>query len=191
MDINEEFSINNEIKKETEFLLSLLNIKMNEIKNMNNFNNPMMNQGNNNKNNNNCLQINQQMMQQQMMAQQMQRQQMMAAQQAQMQNYQGNFNHPDFNEGLEESNIRVIFRLSGEIGPAAQPVYIDCFPNDIISSIIEKYKNKSNINEDDYKFFYIFNAKNLNQNLTVSEAGITNNSNIFVVRSKNKKDSNS
>ena len=31
MDINEEFSINNEIKKETEFLLSLLNIKMNEI----------------------------------------------------------------------------------------------------------------------------------------------------------------
>ena len=56
MDINEEFSINNEIKKETEFLLSLLNIKMNEIKrnnNMNNFNNPMMNQGNFNNNSNN------------------------------------------------------------------------------------------------------------------------------------------
>ena len=167
---------------------------MNEIKNMNNFNNPMMNQGNinNNMNNNNCLQMNQQMMQQQqMMALQMQQQQMMAAQQAQIQNYQGNFNHSDFDEGLEESNIRVIFRLSGEIGPSSQPVYIDCFPNDIISSIIEKYKNKSNINENGNKFVYIFNAKNLNQNLTVSEAGITNNSSIFVVRTKNKKDNNS
>ena len=46
--INEEMSINNEIKKETEFLLSLLNIKNNAIMNqmaMNNnmnFFNPMM-----------------------------------------------------------------------------------------------------------------------------------------------------
>ena len=35
-DINEEIMINNEIKKETEFLLSLLNIKQNEIITFNN-----------------------------------------------------------------------------------------------------------------------------------------------------------
>ena len=39
LDINEEIMINNEIKKETEFLLSLLNIKKNEIINFNNNNN--------------------------------------------------------------------------------------------------------------------------------------------------------
>jgi len=182
MDINEEFSINNEIQKETEFLLSLLNIKMNEIKtnnNMNNFNNPMMNQGNfnNNINNNNFLQMNEQMIQQQIQLQQ----QMMAAQQAKMQNILENINHPDY--------IKVYFRVSGE-GQDFPPVDVDCFPNEKVSSIIEKYKNKSNINEEGYKIYYIFNAKNLNQNLTVAEACITNNANVFVVRTK-KKDSKS
>ncbi len=76
-DINQEISINNELKKETEFLLSLLNIKYNEIMNqmaMNNnmnFINPLMNL--NFINNNNQLQ---QMLQQQIMQiQEMQNQQ--------------------------------------------------------------------------------------------------------------------
>ena len=75
--INQEISINNELKKETEFLLSLLNIKHNEIMNqmaMNNnmnFINPLMNL--NFINNNNQLQ---QMLQQQIMQiQEMQNQQ--------------------------------------------------------------------------------------------------------------------
>ena len=42
-DINEEIMINNEIKKETEFLLSLLNIKQNEIITFNNNINNNMN----------------------------------------------------------------------------------------------------------------------------------------------------
>ena len=41
--INEEIMINNEIKKETEFLLSLLNIKQNEIITFNNNINNNMN----------------------------------------------------------------------------------------------------------------------------------------------------
>ena len=174
MDINEEFSINNEIKKETEFLLSLLNIKMNEIKrnnNMNNFNNPMMNQGNFNNNSNNINFLQQIQIQQQIMA----------AQQAKMQNIPDNINHPDY--------IKVYFRASEE-GQALPPVDIVCFPNEKVSSIIEKYKNKNKLNEEGYKIIYIFHGKNLNQNLTVAEAGITNNANVFVVRTK-KKDSKS
>ena len=58
--IEEETSINTEIKNQTEFLSSLLNIKRNELKLNNNMNNMQM----------------QQMMQQKMMEQQMQQQMM-------------------------------------------------------------------------------------------------------------------
>ena len=59
-DINEEIMINNEIKKETEFLLSLLNIKQNEIITFNkNINNNM----NFNMNNNFSQQMNNQQFQ--------------------------------------------------------------------------------------------------------------------------------
>ena len=65
LDINEEISINNEIKKETEILISLLNIKKNSLMNQmfpnNNMNfiNPMMNQNNNNLINNQMIIIQQ------------------------------------------------------------------------------------------------------------------------------------
>ena len=122
--------------------------------------------------------IQQQMMQQQMMQQQMMQQQMMAAQadqaqQAAMQNI------------LNQSNtgISIIFRQSvynnlDKIGP----IMIHCFPDEEVSSIIEKYRNKSNDRDPNKKF--IFNAKNLSPYLSVAEAGITNNSNIFVVKTK-------
>ena len=75
--IDEENSINNEIRNETKFLSSLLNIKRNDLiqnnnmNNNNNFFNPMINQNNINNNinygmfNNNIMQ--QQMLQQNMM----------------------------------------------------------------------------------------------------------------------------
>ena len=59
---------------------------------------------------------------------------------------------------------------------------IQCTPNDKVSDIIEKYRNKANDRDDTKKF--IFNAKNLNTSLSVAEAGITNNANIFVVATK-------
>ena len=59
-DINEEIMINNEIKKETEFLLSLLNIKQNEIIT---FNNNINNNMNFNMNNNFSQQMNNQQFQ--------------------------------------------------------------------------------------------------------------------------------
>ena len=77
--LDEETSINNEIRNETKFLSSLLNIKRNDLiqnndmNNNNNFFNPMINQNNNNNNygmfNNNIMQ--QQMPQQNMMQLQM------------------------------------------------------------------------------------------------------------------------
>ena len=54
--------------------------------------------------------------------------------------------------------------------------------DDKVSSVIEKYRMKANDRDDSKKF--IFNAKNLTPSLTVAEAGITNNANIFVVATK-------
>ena len=55
-----------------------------------------------------------------------------------------------------------------------------------VSEIIQKYRAKSNDRDDTKKFIY--NAKQLNQDLTVAEAGIMNNSNIFVVATKGIKE---
>ena len=49
-----------------------------------------------------------------------------------------------------------------------------------ISDIIQKYREKSSNYDDNLKF--IFNAKGLHNSLTAAEAGLTNNANIFVVR---------
>ena len=78
--LDEETSINNEIKNETKFLSSLLNIKRNDLiqknnmNNNNNFFNPMINQNNNN---NNYGMFNIDIMQQQMPQQNMMQLQMM------------------------------------------------------------------------------------------------------------------
>ena len=79
LDINEEISINNDIKKETEILLSLLNIKKNSLmnpmlpNNNMNFMNPMRNQNNTLFNNPNKQIFNQQMIMQQQLQEQMQK----------------------------------------------------------------------------------------------------------------------
>ena len=163
--IDEENSINNEIKNESEFLSSLFNIKRNELNqnnnmnnNNNNFFNPMPNPMIND-------QMQQQMIQQQMMQQQMLQQQMMQ-QQMEMQN----------------QYIRVIFRQNGENSKNIPPITIQCKLGDSVSSMIEKYRNASG-DKDPYKKF-IFNAKNLNLSLDLNEVGIYNNSNIFVVSTR-------
>ena len=155
--IDEEVSINNEIKNETEFLSSLFKIKKNDI----------------NQNKNSNMQMQQQMMQQQMVQQQMMQQQMMAA--AQMQNI---LNDP-INAG-----ISVVFRPSGSPNNFLKmaPIRVPCDPNEKVSSIIEKYRMQTGDYDPDKKF--IFNAKNLRPSLTLAEAGLINNSDIFVVKPK-------
>ena len=174
--IDEETSINNDIKNETEFLSSLFKIKKNELnKNMNNMNinpiqQPMMDQ----------QMVQQQMMaQQHMMQQQMMQQQMMAAQQAQAQQAMQNILNNQINNG-----ISVVFRQANpNYFPKIEPIRIyDCYPEQKVSSIIEKYRTKSGDYDVDRKF--IFNAKNLSPYLSLAEAGILNNANIFVVKTK-------
>ena len=140
----------------------------------------------------------QQMMQQQMLQQQMMQQQMMAVQaqankQAQMNNILNNMgqgNNIQVNQGSEQNQpqqqsgggFSVIFRASAETGPASAPIMIQCMPNEKVSTIIDRYRAKSGDKDPTKKF--IFNAKNLAPSLTLSEAGISNNANIFVVATK-------
>ena len=177
-DINEEIMINNEIKNETECLLSLLNIKKNEISNINNQNNMNCNM------NNNFQQMNHQQMiyeqQQQMMAQfhcQQNMNALMTQQQAMRQAQINNMLNSIGNDNNQKI-IYVIFRASDIIAP----VTVQCNPEEKVSDIIGKYRNLVNDYDDSKKF--IFNAKNLNPSLSLVEAGIKNNSNIFVCRIK-------
>ena len=78
----------------------------------------------------------------------------------------------------------VIFRKSGE-GQQGPPIMIQCLDSDKISELIQRYRTKANDTDDSKKF--IFNAKQLNTTLTVGEAGITDNANIFVVTTRGVK----
>ena len=87
--------------------------------------------------------------------------------------------------------INVIFRASGVQGGNNNniaPIMIQCMPDEKVSDIIKKYQAKSGDNDTEKKF--IFNAKNLSPTLTVAEAGITHNANIFVVATKGIKGAN-
>ena len=78
--------------------------------------------------------------------------------------------------------INVIFRVSGAQQNNQPPVMVQCMPNEKVSDIIKKYRSKSGDTDETKKF--IFNAKNLNPELNVGEAGISQNANIFVVATK-------
>ena len=75
-------------------------------------------------------------------------------------------------------NQNVIFRFTNFDNQI--PVMIPFDPNEKVSALIERFRKRSNFYDEKVKFIY--NAKNLNVNLTIGEAGITNNSNIFLVR---------
>ena len=166
ININEEISINNELKKEVEFLSSLLNIKNNAMMNqmaMNNFN-PMMNQ--NYAINNNNLQ---QLMQQQLM----QMQQMMQQQQMQQEMLMNQQNENIQKEKEISTIIDVFFRKGKD-----KRYFVQCHFNEKIANVIKKYRNMTNDFTDTEKF--IFNANVLNPSITVAEAGLYNKATIFV-----------
>ena len=64
----------------------------------------------------------------------------------------------------------------------SSPVRLKANLNDKIRDIIQRYRYKADDNDPSLRFIY--NAKQLNPDLTVSEAGIYNNANIFVVKTK-------
>ena len=174
-DINEEILIGNEIKNETEFLLSLLNIKKSELNQQNYINNnlnvQMFNPSNynaknfndnnliNNNFNNNIHQLDQQMVQQQMLFQQQIK----------------NFNPlKSFENNEPVINVKFIQRHKNNL------VLIHCNPNEKISYVIEKYREKSG---DYYENDFIFNSEKMNNlTCTLSQCKIMNQSWIDVIR---------
>jgi hypothetical protein len=59
------------------------------------------------------------------------------------------------------NGISVIFRTSGQNAPQRPPISIQCMPDEKVSTLIERYRNKADDHDQTKKF--IFNAKNLNQ----------------------------
>ena len=109
---------------------------------------------------------------------------MNAAMNMNMMNNNNMANLNNMNMGNDTSNqsskgqfISVHFRAgaNGENGS----IMIQCSLNDKISDLIERYRTKSLEDVSQKKF--IFNAKNLNRDLTVAEAGLNDGANIFVV----------
>lgn len=93
---------------------------------------------------------------------------------------------PNIKDNDERKNknfdgISVIFRVSGVINNST-PITIQCLGTEKVSDLIQKYRNKSGDSDCSKKF--IFDAKQLNDSLTVDEAGIGDKSNIFVVPQK-------
>jgi len=85
--------------------------------------------------------------------------------------------------GKTNQGINVIFRHSGEkVEENPHPKMVQCLIDEKVSDIVQRYRAKS-CDYDPTKIF-IFNAKLLNQDLTVVEAGLTNNCNIFVKSTK-------
>ena len=80
---------------------------------------------------------------------------------------------PKNNMQSNKPECEIIFRVVN-----SPPYKLKCTYDDKVSDIIEKYRNKSG---DKEKRLFIFNAKYLNPDLTVVEAGITHNSDIYVI----------
>ena len=91
---------------------------------------------------------------------------------------QNNFNSERNNTQINQINVYFRQHNFGE----RRIISVRCEKNEKVSSLIEKYRNLSGDFDDDRKF--IFKAKNLQPNLTVAEAGITNNENIFIINTR-------
>ena len=156
-DINQEIALNEELIKQAQFLLKLLNIKKNFLfgqnfqnNNMNNIFNPMQNNPMNmfNNINNNLFQ---QMMNQNIM------------------------NQPQVPQRQE---ICLRFDSKGH------KLTIPCFTDEKISEVIKRYKNRANIDSNIDHFKYIYNARPLDPNKTVGESEVLDGTQIIVVDPK-------
>ena len=163
-DVNQEISINEELIKEAQFLLSLLNIKKNFLfgqnfqnNNMNNIFNPMQNNQMNMFNNINNNQF----------------PQMMPIQS--MQNIFNNNNMNDIQEPKKEE-ILLLFEKQSD----RSIITIHCTPDDKLSFVFNRCLQKINSrsNRNDLKF--IHNNSALNPSESVKEAGLRNNMKILV-----------
>ena len=86
-------------------------------------------------------------------------------------------------ETPDTNNITVSFKLQIKDQAPKPLVTIQCSLNDKVSTIIQAYRNKTQDFDAEHEKF-IYNAKRLNETLTCAEAGIINNSVIFVLNDK-------
>ena len=153
--INDEIFINNEIKKESEILNSLFNIKQNFLMNPIN---PM--------NLNNNINLNPFMIQPNLI---------MNPPQMNLNMNQFNFNPQQINENNNNDFLQIFFRNDAK----GKTTTIFCSRTDKISTLIEKYRNKANDYGDN---MYLFNGKKLNDCLdfTLNDLGLGSNKTITV-----------
>ena len=165
--VDEESSINNEIRNVTKFLSSLLNIKKNEINQNNNINNNM-----------NLGMMNYDLMQQQMMLQQqMMAAQALQAQQAEMNNlnFQNMNNFPPINNQAipqKSEHWNLTFKY-----PYHPTINICIDSNKLFGEAINMFKTKSGLKED---LIYLHNAKKLSKDIIISQSGLSHGSVIQV-----------
>ena len=94
-----------------------------------------------------------------------------------------NFLNLNNNNIQSEYDLNIIFRKNdiNDDDNSKSPMLIRCSKNEKLSDVIKRYREKSGDNNLQKQFIY--NTKNLdNHNLTIEELGISNNSNIFVVK---------
>ena len=158
--VDEEIILNNEIKNETNFIFSLLNIKKNLTNNIPSNNNPFK-----------------PFLQKQIINIPSQR-------------YVGLNNlekQGKLKEPILPKRIDVFFTVK-ELNEQEQEksgMFLQCFPDDKVSDIIQKYREITNNYSPDIQFF--FNDLKLNEiNSTVNELGLYHNSKIIVTTSKNE-----
>ena len=141
--INEEIYINNEIKKESECLISLLNVKQNTLNNQININNNI---------NPNSFMFQQNFMENPFH---------LNINPLQQQAIDNNLND---NEQNNRDNIRIInIKFVHTLG---KTTVVQSNLNEKISEIIKKYREKSNDYQDN---FFLFNGKVLNHFLKLKE----------------------
>ena len=153
--INEEIFLNNEIKKESESLVSLLNVKQNTLMNQLNINNN----------------INPFMFPQNLIMQP----QPIIPNPMQQNIISNNMENYEINQNLNNINF-----FNVKFCPITGGIFtIICKPNDKVSEIIKKYREKAN---DFRENNFLFNDKRLtdNQNSTLFEIGVGDGSVIKV-----------
>ena len=79
----------------------------------------------------------------------------------------------------QDKEITIIFQKKTSLDQRKRLTCVQCLPNEKISDVIQKYREKSGDNDQSLKFIY--NSYKLNPELTVKQADLLNNSNVFVI----------
>ena len=135
--------------------------------------------------------MNNYLMQQQMMLQNQQNMANMINQANNQQQFNQNMmqqqqimnNNPNMNNPQNPNFITILFKLQMTNGTDLEPFSIQCTLNDKVSDVIQKFRTKAQDFDTKHEKF-IFNAKRLCETLTVAEAGMGNNSIVYVINDK-------